>query len=271
MAGAPSKKITVKAITEAITITSVIASIAAIVHLYGVGLSAKVNMLAYVGLHDYLRVAIGWIIPSIIPTFMFGYSITSIIDITTKNNKAINVEKFDCSDCNNCFIHKYEINILKIFKISIFILLISLLCNILFIKVFGLFSRESIAFTTLSLILCFISFFSWYISSVKRMVKHDLDNIFPFFFITILLIYSFGSGLSQGSMESKINKTTINKVIIDTDKDSKISGELLFALEKFIVIRETDHSELTFIATDSVILIKTPAIPPSVPIPEITE
>lgn len=49
------------------------ASIAAIFFLYGFGKTAKVNMLAYVTLSDYLRVAVGWIVPALGLPFLAGY------------------------------------------------------------------------------------------------------------------------------------------------------------------------------------------------------
>lgn len=253
--------LTEERLSEAIKIGSVLASIAAIIYLYGFSLSARVNILAYVSFTDYLRVAIGWILPSFGLPLLAGYCIPQF-------PKAVRQSK-DTEPGSDCFICEYERKMNIYFKLILGLLDLSVL-NLVAAVLLGVDLKMIFQFaTTVAGIVCFTAF-AWFTKSAEgNAIRLGHEKLSLMFLVAILVILSLGYGLAHGTVAGKTSSIVRDFVVVTAENDSQICGELLFSFDKFVVIRESGHTELTFLPSDKVTLIRTPvSIPPSTPGPQ---
>jgi hypothetical protein len=104
----------------------------------------------------------------------------------------------------------------------------------------------------------FFAIFMWFNKSAKNAFRPGHKKSDLIFLVSLLLIFSFGFGLSHGTVASKKTGGVVrNFVLVTAGNDSQIYGELLFSFDKFFVIRENEHNELTFLPSDKVTSIKT--------------
>lgn len=240
-------------LSEIIKNGSVFAFIAAFFYLYGFGLSAKVNILAYVSFTDYLRVAIGWIIPALGLPFLVGWITPDVISV-------IYTKKETESQVSNP-LHKYKHRINKIFTCTIILFVIAIV--LLIVNLLQYMDLKIIfLLSTLAGISGWMTIFIWYAKSVKNVIKLGFKNIRLLIWLPPLLIFSFGSGLSHGAMPKMLISNIYEIAVVNMDNGLQVYGELLFSFDKFTVMRESEHNELVFITSDKITSIRTP-----VPVP----
>lgn len=258
MADASERLFTGQRLSEFIKIGSVLASIAAFIYLYGFSFSAKVNILAYVSFSDYIRIAIGWILPSLIVPLL-GYFIPDY-------SKPVNQAKDTEAGCD-CPICEYERKELKRLKQGFAILGLSIL--ILVLTVYFVKDMKWI-FKALTLVVIsgWLIIYVLVTKSAENIIKIGREKNILLLFVIPFFIFSFGFGLAHGAISGKVSRFSSDFAEVTTKNESQIYGEFMFSLEKFTVIREVGHTDLTFISTDSVESIKMPvSIPPSAPKP----
>lgn len=234
-------------LSEIIKIGSVLASIATILYLYGFGLTAKINMLLYVNFTDYLRVAIGWIAPAIGLSGLIGFFVPDFVSVLrpTKGVEPDANREFSTVD--------------RRFKVYLTMLLIVPIVMISLAILFGLGLKYIFFLSTYVLIYVYLIALFWYLNlaDLKKLLllKNKINLIC---FCIPFLIFSIGSGLTHGLVDKSIYWKNRNFVIINTTNGTQLSGELLFNLDKFIVIRENDRTDITFLPSDRIILLRTP-------------
>lgn len=237
-----------ESLSNALKMATVLASIASFLYLHGFGWTAKINILAYVTFSDYLKVAIGWIVPALVLPVCCGYLLPGI---TTK------LGHLKDSSPQKSAPSAYERRASKYFRIifAMFALL-SLLSGVLLWL--GVELRFVIKIATLAGISGWLAGFTWYTKSPEILLRLNLETAALMFFVPLLLIFSFGSGLAHGAVTGKRGVTDCDLVAINTGTGSPLCGELLFSFEKFIVIRESGRTELILLPSDKIASIQSP-------------
>lgn len=262
---APSSppKLTGEFVTDIIKIGSVIASISAILHLYGFGLAANINILAYVSLTDFLKVAIGWVAPSFILQFVVGFSVPGFVSyLKPEKSSSLKVPQKD-----NCPYCKYENYMGKLFITTFLLLDLAIILLVIF-RWFNIDSKTIFELLTFIGIAGWITLIIWCTKSTKDFTKIGYDNARLFLLGPLLLIFSVGTGLAHGSISSRLKSRDLVSVI--SNNITQQYGEMLFSFEKYIVIREIGHSDITFIPSDKITSIKTSiSIPTTTPLPSL--
>lgn len=99
---------------------------------------------------------------------------------------------------------------------------------------------------------------------MDNVIKLGLEKTKILMYVPLLLIFSFGSGLAHGSLTNKPDSKNCQFVAINGSSNSiPLRGELLFSFDKYIILRESEHQELTFLPSDKVVSIRTPVTLPS--------
>lgn len=240
-------------LTDFIAIVSVLASLSAGAYLYGFGLAAKINILAYVTFSDYLRVAIGWIAPSLILPFLVGYFLPSAT-ATFFSDRAPK-RGSDHQEPDDQHVPNWIFKLTLATFVSCIILLI---ISIWFYDIKLIFT-----FIKMTIIIFWIGCIAWYFKSDENIVRIGFQNARLLLLIPSLLIYSLGSGLSHGAVGTKFIRNSGDVVAVSTENGGPIFGELLFTFDRFLVVRETGRHELTLLSSDKIVAIKTPISAPS--------
>ena len=246
--GAP--KITGQLVTDLLKIATVIASISAVFHLYAFGITAKVNILAYVSLTDFLRVAIVWIAPTCLIQILayFMGSAFTVIKNTSKSEHGTQTDKEPCIFC------VFERKAKKLLVVALFTLDLATFAIDLSVW-FNTGARHFYELLTLNLMLLWLCVVIWYISSLKRALNNNFMAYFDYItFVPILFIISVGSGLAHGANTLRVKTSDVVSVTVGSDVHR---GELLFSFEKFVVVREFDREYITLIPADKVTSIRT--------------
>lgn len=238
-------KITGQLVTDLLKIASVIASISAVFHLYAFSITAKVKILSYVSLTDFLRVAIVWIAPTCVIQIL-GYFLGSafaVLENTSKSELETQADKEPCIFCRfEKKIKRLLIIALIAFNITILLLNLSLW--------FNLSTRQIYEILTANFMACWFCAVIWYISSLKRALKSNFFSYMDYvIFIPLLIILSVGSGLAHGASTTRIK---LSDVVSVTSGNEIHRGELLFSFEKFVVVREFDREYITLIPADKI-------------------
>lgn len=239
-------KITGQLVTDLLKIGSVIASISAILHLYAFGITAKVNILAYVSLTDFLRVAIVWIAPACLIQILSFFMASAISAI--KNTSKLEHERQPNKEY--CIFCKFEKKTKKYLAVTL--VLLDLTVILIDVSVwFKLGAKQVYELLTISSMTLWLCAVLWYMSSVKRMLSSNVSlTYFDYiFYVPILLIISVGSGLAHGASTPRIKTSDVVSITVGSDVHR---GELLFSFEKFVVVREFDREYITLFPADKV-------------------
>jgi hypothetical protein len=256
-----SPRLSIKMLTDLIKAGSIIASISAILYLYGFGLSARINILAYVGLTDFIRVAIGWIAPPFCLQFVLGYFGPNMV---SSLREPISTES-EVGDVS--FNYKRRMGVAFKCTLGFFVALTLVLTATALLH-----SNMKLTFMVLTLLMIvgWMMVIVWRTNSVAKLRKTSYNSVTLQLLVPIFFIYSIGSGLAHGA-RTGMAKSDSDLVVVSTDSDTQLSGELLFSFDKFIVVRENGHAEITLIPYDKVTSIKISALvtPPTVsnPVP----
>ena len=246
-----------KILSETIKVGSVLASITAVVYLLGFGLSARVNIMAYISLTDYLRVFLGWIVPVWGLVVLAAYFFPKCF-ITFRHSK----ETKPGSDRPTCE-HQRRLNLY--FKLILGILVFSVFYLVVLMLLGEDMKRIFIA-ATLVAVSGWLTTFSFFTRSVEDNIRIGYEKVSLMLFVPTLLIFSLGLGLSHGAIAEKTSSSIWSDfVIVTAENNLQYYGELMFSLEKFLVIRESGHTELTFLPSDRVTSIRTTVSMPYAP------
>jgi hypothetical protein len=242
-------------LSEIIKSGSVLASIAAILFLYGFGITAKINMLVYVSFTDYLKVAIGWIVPAIGLGGLIGLFIPDFVSFLRPSK---GMEPY-----TKTILCELERNMTRFLKFMlIFLIVLITLLILAFLFEWGL--KHIFQLSTYFVISCYSTALLWYIKSADlNKLEVIVKKIYFLCYWVPFLIFSIGAGLTHGIIDKTPNLNNRDSVTISSSNGSQLFGELLFSLDKFIVIRENGRSDVTFLPSDRVISIRTPASIPS--------
>jgi len=240
---------TAKILTDAIKAGSALGSIAAILYLYGFGLSAKVNILAYVSLTDYIRVAVGWIVPALGLTSLAGFLTPQFI-AAVQHSKKTERE----SVCVQC---EYERRTNRLLELALGCLDLTVLLWVWLALRDADLKQIILVVTTVVLCLWTIVII-WMYKSADNAIRLGHEKFGLISICPILLIFSLGLGLSDGMIAGKKSMSSRDNALITSASGPQIYGELLFSFDKFVVIREGGHTELTFLPSDKIKSIKIP-------------
>jgi len=239
-----------KVLSESLKIGSVLASLSAFIYLYGCGLSSHVNLIAHIGFTDYLRVAVVWIIPSICLPIICGYFGPDITSSFRQPQKELPVDDLDV------IIHEFHRSGLKIIY-SLLALLLFFIMALVGAIYFRLGAQLIYTILTFICIIGWITFIQLKLRNIIDCLRLGIIKYRLLQYIPILLIYCFGSGLAHGSTPSKHVNLLDQVEVFITDDNLHISGELLFNLDKYVVIRENGRSYITLIPHDKISIIRT--------------
>lgn len=242
-------------LSEIIKSGSVLGSIAAILYLYGFGLTAQINMLAYVSFTDYLKVTIAWIAPAIGLSGLIGLFIPNFVSFI-RSSKELEPDA-------KCILDELEREGKLIFKFMLIILIIEIALIIL-IVLFSWGLKYIFWLSTHCVIYSYFIVLIWRTKSADiKKLRTMAGKIEIFCYCIPFLIFSLGSGLTHGLADKSPHWKNRDFVTISTSNGSELFGELLFSLDKFIILRENGRSDVTFLPSDRVILIRTPSSIPS--------
>jgi len=185
----------------------------------------------------------------------FIFFIVNFFTFTTKDKDEI-IEKNECIECaNKCSEYirektdKYEENMRKLFENCKKLLLLTLILMLLVIYFFRNLQLSLFTFNIVILSLWILSF-SNHVKSTKNVTKifKDMDNrnyIFYYKYLSPLIIgIAFVTGCSHGALPWKDKYIFSDLAMVETIDNFQVYGEILFFLDKVVVLREQGHKEL---------------------------
>lgn len=240
-------------LSDIIKAGSVLASISGILYLYGFNLSAKVNILAYVSFTDYLNVVIAWILPALGLTSLIAYFSVDFIALMKPSGEAERE-----SDCPLC---EYERHGNKNLKMALGALDLSVLLWV-GLALLDVDSKQIILVVTVVVQSLWVVVVAWMYRSAENVIRIGPGNYNMISYYPLILIFSLGLGLSDGIIAGKKSMSSRDIAVVTSATGPQIYGELLFSFDKFVVIRESGHNELTFLPSNKITSIKMPVSHP---------